>query len=790
MTSNLARNTPSQLITRLNAHLRAPLFRNGYALVFNSAATSVLGLIYWIVAANLYDAETVGMNNALISTMMFLANVTQLNLTNGLNRFLPTAGQATARFIFIVYAICLVATPLACLVYFWGIEWWTPSLSAQIGAGYFAVWFVLATMAWTIFALQDSVLVGLRQATWVPIENLVFSVVKLILLVAMATLLNQVGIFISWAIPMALLLLPINWLIFARLAPAHARNQNVKSDTLSIPVIARYVAGDYASALIWTATTTLLPVLVLEQAGAAAAAYVSMAWTIAYSLYLVSRNMGMSLVSEASIDPSNLATLGFRTISQTFKLMIPAVLLVVVGAGPLMRLFGKEYSAEATTLLQLLALSALPAVVTSLYISVVRVQRRVWAVIVVQTSICLLVLGIAYAFLQPLGVTAIGVAWLVAQSAVALVLLLGELRPFWQHHLLLENAFKAAGWLRHLLSLRAIRQQSRQVNLQIDPILTRLTQQAGLSQADSWQLQRVVPTLNETTVAIIGPPTGPAMAMVKLPRTRIAENYAMHQYAVLEQLHSDERLGEFRSLLPKALVCDHSIGQTYLVEQMLAGQDGRALLADPEKRERFLNSAVTALRQLHTPTTLPNKIEGELLVQWLHEPIATLRHLYKQRLRPNRYLQALDRLEQELLGAMLGRTVAVGWVHGDFTPGNILTSADGATLTGVVDWELAAANDLQQLDVILLLLAVRLEVKSVELGRVVNELLAANQWSAHEAALLSAAAREMPGEELSLHTLVLLCWLRHVSATIAKSERWGKHWLWVRNNIDRVLLEL
>ena len=91
-------------------------------------------------------------------------------------------------------------------------------------------------------------------------------------------------------------------------------------------VIARYVAGDYVSALIWTATTTLLPVLVFEQAGAAAAAYVSMAWTIAYSLYLVSRNMGMSLVSEASIDPSKLASLGFRTISQTFKLMIPAVL--------------------------------------------------------------------------------------------------------------------------------------------------------------------------------------------------------------------------------------------------------------------------------------------------------------------------------------------------------------------------------------------------------------------------------------------------------------------------------
>ena len=214
------------------------------------------------------------------------------------------------------------------------------------------------------------------------------------------------------------------------------------------------------------------------------------------------------------------------------------------------------------------------------------------------------------------------------------------------------------------------------------------------------------------------------------------------------------------------------------------------LLAEPDKRQQFLNAAIATLRQLHAPSAKPTKIEGELVAQWVHEPIATLRNLYKQRLRPNRYLQSLDRLEQELLNAVVGRRLAVGWVHGDFTPGNILTSADGKTLTGVVDWELAAPNDLPQLDVILLLLAIRLEVESAELGRVVTELLAVNRWSAHEADLLASACGELPGEELSLRTLVLLCWLRHVSATITKSERWGKHWLWVRNNIDRVLLYL
>ena len=248
---------------------------------------------------------------------------------------------------------------------------------------------------------------------------------------------------------------------------------------------------------------------------------------------------------------------------------------MVIGAPQLLRLFGKDYSTEATTLLQLLALSALPAVVTSLYVSVVRVQRRVWAVIVVQTSICLLVLGLAYGLLRPLGVTAIGVAWLVGQSVVALALLFGELRPIWRKQLSIENALNALGWLRHWLSHRALQQQTQQVNLLIDPIRSTLTHQVGLSQADSWQVQRVVPTLNETTVAMLGPRNGPAVAMIKLPRTRIAESYAIHQHAVLEVLHKEEGLGDFRNLLPKALAWDQSIGQTYLVEQMLPGQDAR-----------------------------------------------------------------------------------------------------------------------------------------------------------------------------------------------------------------------
>ena len=49
-------------------------------------------------------------------------------------------------------------------------------------------WFVVSAIAWCIFTLQDSVLAGLRQAPRIPVENCLFSSLKIVLLLAFASL--------------------------------------------------------------------------------------------------------------------------------------------------------------------------------------------------------------------------------------------------------------------------------------------------------------------------------------------------------------------------------------------------------------------------------------------------------------------------------------------------------------------------------------------------------------------------------------------------------------------------
>ncbi|MFC7593354.1 hypothetical protein ACFQYP_63870 [Nonomuraea antimicrobica] len=59
----------------------------------------------------------------------------------------------------------------------------TYSVLAGFGPGLF---FLASVVVWAVFTLQDVVLTGLRQATFVPLNNLVFGLVKMGLLVALA----------------------------------------------------------------------------------------------------------------------------------------------------------------------------------------------------------------------------------------------------------------------------------------------------------------------------------------------------------------------------------------------------------------------------------------------------------------------------------------------------------------------------------------------------------------------------------------------------------------------------
>lgn len=407
----------------LREHLGDPLYRTGYYLILGAGLTSVLGVAFWALAAHSFSARAVGLNAAAISAMTLVAEACTLGLSAVLVRYLPVAGRSTRRLVAGGYAVttglALAVATLAAL----GSDVWSPKLSFLSGGGWL-VGFVLGAAATTVFILQDSVLTGLRAAKWVPLENSLYALAKLLLLVGLAATLTGSGPFVAWIVSLPVAIVAVNLLIFRRLIPA-----SPSQGSLDWRGLRSMATGNYGGKLFALATVFYMPILIANQAGAAAAAYFFVPWMIAVAIELVAQNVMTSLTVEAAADGARLRELSRRALAHTLRLVAPISVLTAIVAPWALLVFGAGYADEGATLLRLLAAGMIPHAVVTLGVSVARIQHRGRIVVAVQGTHSTIVLGLSALLVPSVGIEAVGFVWAASHTLLAAILLATLLRP-------------------------------------------------------------------------------------------------------------------------------------------------------------------------------------------------------------------------------------------------------------------------------------------------------------------------------------------------------------------------
>jgi O-antigen/teichoic acid export membrane protein len=410
----------------IRRQLTNPLFRNAYALMANTGATGLLGVAYWLLAARHYPAADVGRASAAYSAMNLLSGFTAFNLVGALTRFIPQSGRRTASLVLRAYAFSSLASVLVAIPFLLAVGHFGASYSELTGATVRLV-FIGCIVCWGIFTLQDGVMTGLRSAVWVPVENATFGVVKIVLLLALAVSLPQTGLPISWMLPVAISLPLVNGLIFIRLIPRHTR-MTVPQAPPSARQIGRFLAGDYTGALCVLAVTNLVPVAVAATVGPTVNAYFYVAWMVGGTLDLLAVNMATSLTVEGAFNEAKLAANCRAALRKTLFILVPAAAAVAAVAPVALRLYGPQYAEHGTRILQLLAVATLPKALTEMYLGALRAQSRTRAVAVIQIVRAVLILGLAFALTKTVGTVGAGIAVLISQVAVALIVAPGLLK--------------------------------------------------------------------------------------------------------------------------------------------------------------------------------------------------------------------------------------------------------------------------------------------------------------------------------------------------------------------------
>jgi hypothetical protein len=380
--------------------------------MISSGGTSVLGVVFWGLAAHLATTTVVGRTSAEIAAMMLLANVAQLSFGTLFERFLPIAGDQTHVFVARAYALCVAVAFVASTGYV------VSGLSDRFlpPGVIWRVLFVVVVVFWTIFVLQDSALVGLRASKWVPVENIFFAFVKLALLPSLIGLSVSQGIFLAWSTPVVLMVIAVNVFLFKWRIPAHERTSAPSERLPSIREIGQLAIAQYATFLLAMFTPAIVSLIVLQRMGAVANAHYYLPALIAGGLSMFLWNIATSFIVEASSEPASLHRHAITTMWTGVTVLTPSILIGVTFAPLLLRVFGVTYAAHGTTLLRMLLLALPGTAVTIFYTSFAWLDKRVWWLASRQLIIMLAYFAIVLALIGHFGLLSVGIASLVTSG--------------------------------------------------------------------------------------------------------------------------------------------------------------------------------------------------------------------------------------------------------------------------------------------------------------------------------------------------------------------------------------
>ena len=412
------------LARRVRAHLDEPLFRGAYSLMTSTALTALLGIAFWALAARSAPVEQVGRDAALISSLITLSAIFQLNLVDAIVRFLPVLRHAVRRrAMLLAYGACAVAGVLGGMAFVLIAPAASDQFSFLAEDRLLAAGFVGSMALWGIFVLQDSALAAMRRATWVPIENAGFSIAKIALLPLLVALGSTHAVFLAWMLPTLLVVPIVNALLFGRvLRPDRdAAPGEATGPSLGRRGLVRFLAQDYGGFVLGQAAVTLVPLIVVAQLGDAASAHFYMPFMLVVAFDLLFYNVTTSMTVEGAHDESRTAHLASTVVRRFLVILVPAALLIAAAAPLLLIVFGQQYVDAGTGVLRLLALASIARAIVCLYVAIARLQSRGSAILLAQGAVFAGVVALALALSGPMGLEGIGLAWLAGNAAVALV---------------------------------------------------------------------------------------------------------------------------------------------------------------------------------------------------------------------------------------------------------------------------------------------------------------------------------------------------------------------------------
>lgn len=413
---NLSHIAISESLATIPDYIRNPLYQNSLFIALGRFADVGFGFLFWMIAARLYPVADVGIATALVSSLGLVLAFSRLGFDTAIIRFMPSNDHSR------VFNTCLWITTIAAvivsLIYLSVIDIVSPDIAFIRD---YAPMFVIFVIVSSITLTTGNALLSFRKANLRFIQNLVMG--GRIPLLFVLVLFGSLGIFFSIG--------------FAYLAAAIFALALIRSQVTLSPWIDREFARktfrfsflNYLAGLLQSFPTLVMPILIVSVLNPEGAALYYIAFAIGNLVLIIPDALAASFFVEGS-HGTNLRKGVTKTLTATYVILVPAIMLVVFFGDLLLGLLGKDYLA-AFDLLKVVALSGFIVAVYTIFIPLQNIRLRVEGIVVMNLLRFVLLLGLSYLFLIRCGIIGVGYAWAITYTIMGIGIAVFVKRKGW-----------------------------------------------------------------------------------------------------------------------------------------------------------------------------------------------------------------------------------------------------------------------------------------------------------------------------------------------------------------------
>ncbi|NJL06193.1 MAG: hypothetical protein HC911_15070 [Chloroflexaceae bacterium] len=410
-----------KMVKRISTHIRSNvrLVLNAGSLVGTTGVTSILGVIYWWLAAQQFTPAAVGFGSATIAAMMLLGSVGKLGLDTLLVGELPRKPHLHAPLI--VTALVVAGSVGTVLGLLFGVLAPHVASDFQPLAHSPAILLLFASGAGLTASVLvlDQAQIGLLQGRVQLERNTIFAAGKLLVLWLAGLWLAELGGMVIYAAWVAGILLSLAWMI---------RPSWLRYDwrTLVQPSLIRLLGPSAIAHSVFNIALQIaalaLPILVTMLHSATLNASFYVAWMIASFAFTLLSALTITLYAVSADNPAMLTQRIRFTLLLSLLACIGAIVVIFPLADPLLAVFGQSYAEDAAWCLRWLLLGAFGLMIKHHYSTLCRIYQRVAHNIPLMLGAAGLELLFAGLGLWWAGLNGLAVGWALAMTLEGMVM--------------------------------------------------------------------------------------------------------------------------------------------------------------------------------------------------------------------------------------------------------------------------------------------------------------------------------------------------------------------------------